>query len=352
MAWTVTLEIVDCDSTSTPLVGATIFDGTNTWNTDANGQLIYIVADDFITSVIVKIGKTDYIEKNYTISKMNDGTIQTVCLNTSPIPPGHDPSVPTGEGQEFGNGCFIVTATTGSSESVEVNHLRNLRDRVSAASMLGGQLIDVIYDEYFQFSPAIAAELQQNAFAKGAVLQNVVRPLLAWYTLAGVLALGGADQKAVNKAARDVLNACPQHLGKYSIISLLNAIREGEALPTDTPSFLLKFAPKIQEAARFPFASWAILDPLVRVWRSVTDRLDVVDEVAQWLATAPLEELDPPSDLKLLDAELGVLGDFFDFRPAVRPQLGERLLVAWPDASGALKRAGLVLQTTTSEKEQ
>ncbi|MBW2095843.1 MAG: peptidase [Deltaproteobacteria bacterium] len=341
MAWTVTLEIVDCNVTSTLLSGAAIFDGANTWFTDANGQLIYVVVDDFITAVIVKISHPSttvtaahgYIQKNYTISKTNNGTIQTVCLNPAP-----EPEIGTGEPIE----CFIVSATTGSSESVEVNHLRNLRDQVSAASRLGAQLIDVIYDEYFQFSPGIAAELQENAFAKGAVLKAIVRPLLAWYSLAGKLALEKADQKVVDQATQEVLNACPRHLGKFPIISLLEAIRAEETLPANTPSFLLKFAPRIQEAARFPFASWAILDPLVRAWRSATGHLDVVDEVGQWLASAPLEELNPPSDSESLDAELGVLAGFLDFRPMARPQLGERLLAAWPDAALELERAGLV----------
>src|SRR5260221_145191 len=84
-----------------------------------------------------------------------------------------------------GGGCFIVSATTGSPASIEVTHLRHLRDRVAAASGLAAKLIDAIYDEYYQFSPGIAANLEQDAVARNAVLRIVVRPLLAWYTLAG-----------------------------------------------------------------------------------------------------------------------------------------------------------------------
>lgn len=239
-------------------------------------------------------------------------------------------------------GCFIVSATTGSSDSAEVTSLRQLRDRVSGISGLAAQLIDVIYREYYQFSPGIAAELERDALARQAMLWIVVRPLLAWYTLAGMLALDQADQKEVNQAAQDVLSACPRYLGGSSIASLLETLRSEKPLPTDAPQLLLGFAPRIQEAARLRFASWAILDPLVRAWTSVTRHLDVVDEVSQWLATAPLEALAPPSDPERLDQELRALASFFDFRPTARQQLGERLAGAWPDATATLARHGFV----------
>lgn len=250
-----------------------------------------------------------------------------------------------GSGDDCGgtsNGCFIVSATTGSSESAEVTSLRQLRDRVAGVSGLSAQLIDVIYDEYYQFSPGIAVELERDAVARTAVLWIVVRPLLAWYTLAGTLALEQTDPKAVTQAARDVLSACPGYLGGSSIAALLETIRSGEPLPTDAPQLLLNFAPRIREAAGLRFASWAILDPLVRAWTSITCHLDVVDQVAQWLATAPLEALAPPRDSERLDLELGALAGFFDFRPTARRQLGERLAGAWPDASVALARHGFI----------
>ncbi|MFA5924601.1 MAG: CFI-box-CTERM domain-containing protein [Methylococcaceae bacterium] len=353
MSWNVTIEVADCASPSTLLSGAKISMGAVELGvTDGSGRYVATL-DDFNNLPIFRISKDDYITDSFSFDKeIHSGTTQTVCLVNPPsIPDGQDPDIP-GEsgGQEFGgNGCFIVTATTGSSESVEVSRLRHLRDRVSAASRLGAQLINVIYGEYEQFSPAIAAELEQNVIAQKAALWVIVRPLLAWYTLAGILAFEQADPKAVKQAAQDVLNTCPRYLGGSSIIALLDKIRAGDALPPDTNPLLLDFAPRIQAATRLPFASWAILDPLVRAWRSATDRLDVVDEVAQWLATAPLELLAPPNDPQVLDVELGVLVGFFDFRPMLRLQLGERLAAAWPDAASALGRAGFVSQTLTND---
>lgn len=345
MPWKMTLEVVDCDAMSTFLAGAKIELGTTELGfTNASGRF-EATLDDFNTLPIFKISKADYVKSNFRFDKTIDsGTTRQVCLRNIPtIPDGHDPNVP-GEsgGEEFdAGGCFIVTATTGSAESVEVNSLRQLRDRVSASSRLGAQLIDVIYGEYYQFSPGIATELQQNAIARETVLQIVVRPLLAWYTLAGTLALEQADQKAADQAVQDVLNACPRYLWGRTIITVLEAMRAGEALPTNTPPLLLDLVPRI---THLQFASWAILDPLIRAWRSATDDLDVVNEVAQWLATAPLEVLAPPSDPEILERELGVLADFLDFRPLARQQLGERLTAAWPDVVSALGQAGFVSQ--------
>ena len=310
----------------------TLYLALSIWGTpDSNGERIIVDEYDTYEWVILTISKSGYISKNFTIHSNQDGTIQTVCLN-----PGGET---TGAGTGGGISCFIVTATTGSPKSVEVKRLRNLRDRVSTMSRLGAQLIDAIYDEYYQFSPAIAAKLQQDAVAKEAVLQNVVRPLLAWYTLAGTLGLEQADQETIDRAAQDVLDACPQQLGGRMIIGLLEAIRAGEALPASTSPVLLDLSSRITQ---LPLASWAILDPLIRAWRSATEQLDVVDEVAQWLACAPLEALTPSSDPNSLDVELGVLAGFLNFRPTIRPQLGKRLLAAWPDAAVALEQAGFV----------
>ena len=178
MAYVVTFRIVDCASPMTLLSGANLSSGlTGLGVADANGERIVTVFDDF--QYIVTISKSgvcntpqpSYIAKNFVISPSMNGTIQTVCLNQGP------PAGPCVEGT--GIKCFIVTAATGSSESEEVTGLRQLRERVRATSKLGGQLIDVIYDEYAHFSPKIADELQLDTLSRMAVLQIVVKPLFA-----------------------------------------------------------------------------------------------------------------------------------------------------------------------------
>jgi hypothetical protein len=249
-------------------------------------------------------------------------------------PPLGGGATSTGSG---GGGCFIVSAATGSSQSVEVVRLRKLRDRISAVSGLSAQLIDGVYLEYFQFSPGIAAEVEQDLFARMGMLRAVVRPLLAWYTLAGTLGLEFDDRDAVSRRAQDLLDACPRFLG-IRIRPLLEAIRSGGPLPANAPQALLAFLPRIREAVRLPLASWAILDPLIRAWTLTTRHLDVLSEVAEWLAAAPLEKCAPPSDPELLDQEIATLAGFLGFQPTARFPMGMRLATAWPEASDSLKR--------------
>jgi hypothetical protein len=89
MAWVVTLQIVSCSSPSTYLAGATINDGYTVFFTDANGQFIAIV-DNFYSAYIISISKSGYLTRNYTLSSGQNGSIQTVCLNSVPPPDGGD----------------------------------------------------------------------------------------------------------------------------------------------------------------------------------------------------------------------------------------------------------------------
>jgi hypothetical protein len=344
MPWTVTLHVVDCTSPSTNISGATITDPDISIlkPTDQNGLWIFTELDDTIYGQIVQISKLGYIAKNFELDQTQAGTVQTVCL--SPSPHGTtDPNVPTGRGGST-TGCLIVSAATGSSESVEVRRLQQLRGRVATASCVGGQLIEAILRDYYQFSPEIAAELDLDEIARKAVLLVVVRPLVAWYTLAGALGIERSSEDGVSQALHDLSSACAYYPDGASIITMLEAVSAGRELNPNTPPLLLEVGPRIREAARLRFTSWAILDPLVRTWQSAINRLDPVDQVAQWLATTPLEALSPPIDTGALEAEMGVLASYFDFNPAARRQLGDRLTTAWPDAVNALERTGFISQ--------
>jgi hypothetical protein len=236
--------------------------------------------------------------------------------------------------------CFIVTAATGSSDSEEIANLRLLRCRARTASRIADQLIDAIYSEYVQFSPAMAADIGTDAFARQIVLQVVVKPLVAWYTLAGKLGLEHSDTVAIASAVKDVARACPSYLQPEALVAVLEAIRSDADLPAGMAGSMGGFGDRIRDASKFPIASWAILEPLVRVWTATAEHLDPVHEVAHWLATAPLDRLALSSSSRWVDDDLSALSRFFDFAPEARRQLGERLLAAWPDSEVALRRSG------------
>jgi hypothetical protein len=232
-----------------------------------------------------------------------------------------------------------VTATTGSASSDEVTTLRGLRERIRARSRLGGQLIDSVYEEYWRFSPPIAAELRDNPRELFLVLGHVVRPLFAWYTLAAALALD-PDDAARQRAASEALAEERPHGGGELVLGLLETLRSGAPLPPDLPLLLCDLAPRIAE---FRFASWAILDPLVRLWRGAGEGFDARGEIADWLAAAPLDHL-PPCVGCGLASELETIAGFFAFAPDRRAVLGQRLRSAWPEAAGAIEQVGLTVQ--------
>jgi hypothetical protein len=94
MAWVVTLNITDCANSST-LAGATVSDGTYTYFADANGQFIAVI-DDYWSDYVVSIGKANYYNRNFAMSRATmAGTRQSVCLNAAPPPP---PTEPNGDG--------------------------------------------------------------------------------------------------------------------------------------------------------------------------------------------------------------------------------------------------------------
>jgi hypothetical protein len=238
--------------------------------------------------------------------------------------------------------CFIVSAATGSRDSVEVRRLQQIRAGIAETSVLGAQLIREILREYYRFSQGIAAVLEKDEGVRTAVLEIVVRPLVAWFNLAFILGHGPSDQKTVEHHAQAVLDACPGEPGDLSMAALFEAIRSGNPVAENAPRSILSIADKANSAARLPYASWAIFDPLVRVWSLRKSQANVVDEVAQWLGAAPLEGFSPPSDQQALDGELNIVAGFFDFHPGARRQLGTRLAAAWPLAASALEKHGFI----------
>ena len=265
MSWIVTLKIVDCASMSTLLPGthisSALLDPPGYVVTDANGQAQIFDAYDLWEWVNLTISKSGnggpcdasyhpgYTSKNFVINMSMDGTVQTVCLNKAP-PAVCDPDAPT-------TSCFIVSAATGSTTSFEVTELRALRDRVRATSRLSAELIEAIYAEYERFSPPIAAELHEDAATRGVVLSFVVRPLFAWYRLAGTLALDLGNQSArLQEAQLAVAEACPPDAlaDAEMIVGFLEALRGSAPLPAGLPPLLRELAPRIAEITAGPFA--------------------------------------------------------------------------------------------------
>jgi hypothetical protein len=335
MSWVVTLKVTSCSGGSN-LAGAAINDGYQFFYTDANGQFIAIV-DDSYYAYIVQISKAGYIPKSFTLHNSQSGSIQTVCLETAS---GTGTGTGTG-GTGTGLSCFIVSAATGSPQSDEVVLLRDLRGAVAERSAVAARLIDGMYEEYSSFSPGVADWLDSEAAARDNALTVVVAPLVAWYRLAGALALDGDDPDAAELAIADAELACSDALVPWDAARLFGKLAKGESPPADLPAALAGLADELAPGADLPLVRWAVLEPLSRMWGSVVRGLDLTNEIERWLATAPLELVEPPC-ATCADTELRQLASLLDFSPSARAELARRIESAWPDAAHALTRSGLV----------
>lgn len=306
----VTLHVNDC-GTGSSLSGAAVTDGYNIVYTNAYGEVQVRYEDPVGYSVL--ISRSGYLNRQINIYNSQNGTTVTTCLDVAPPP--QQPPPPNGGGIK----CFIVTAATGSAQSDEVGALRALRDEVAARAPAAGRLIDAVYAEYWQFSPALAERIAGDGLLKEGTLLAAVRPLLAWYRLAGALALGGD----VAAARAEFGEACPAWMQPASIAVLVGRIRRERAVPAEAPVMLHDLAGHLARASSLPLVDWAILGPLEAAWAAAARQADPVEAVADWLARAPTGPM-AVSD----GAEADQVADLVAFDPAARRRLEERLAAA------------------------
>lgn len=70
------------------------------------------------------------------------------------------------------SGCFVITATMGSSENKFVAELRTFRDQTLLKSRIGTRVVE----RYYQQSPAIAEKIENSFFLKILAFFLVVLP--------------------------------------------------------------------------------------------------------------------------------------------------------------------------------
>lgn len=232
------------------------------------------------------------------------------------------------------NKCFIVTAATGSADSEEVMALRALRDRVCQRSAIAGALIEEIYAEYWQFSPAVAQRLDADKLARQGALLGAVRPLVAWYRLAGQLAFEHDDVRGVARAVKALHHACPRWMSPQSMADQIASLRRQEPVPDAAPQMLRELATYLHRAASLPLVNWAVLQPLEMCWTTVAEQRDPVWEIASWLGDAPVDRLGVlPADNSHTHAD--AVAALLAFSPADQQRLLRRLQAAVSAISSA-----------------
>jgi hypothetical protein len=338
MPWAVTMHITEC-ANGHNLPGAFVTDGVSTYYTDAYGNFVAYVYDDTLLGYGLNVGKVGFVTRYTVIYRSQSGTTQNFCLDAAP------PS--TGGGSTGGNGCFIVSATTGSPESAEVMRLNMLRDRIARTSEIATSLLDAIYSDYYSFSPGIADELALNPMIREQVLRVAVRPFIAWFELVEVLALQGGNDRAALEGAGEVLRACDESAPSGEVARLIRAILDGSPTP-DAPEPFQYLGERLRSAVHLPYVRWAVFEPILIAWEAKAAESTPEELLAlssDWLAEAPLDQLPTPSATEQLDDELHrlTLGAFSDI--TLRRRIGSRLAGSWSESINQLRRHGFVGET-------
>lgn len=224
------------------------------------------------------------------------------------------------------NGCFIVTAVSGSPHSASVNRLNRTRDHLLRASILGRDLVERIYREYYAFSPAIAAELTANPSLQAAVRSDVVVPIVEWYGLVEARYVHG-DAKIVTASAEALLTSIRrQH--RPPLADSYRAFAEGEALPADAPAGLVYLRARIgSRALSTDLVRWAYAEPLDVCFACAAeggDARDLLSRMARWVGRMPLEAAAAPPSTAAFESEVRNLATALD-EPAMRHALGASL---------------------------
>jgi hypothetical protein len=252
------------------------------WGANIAGALVTDGIDSIYTNAYggygVNVSKSGYVARTVAVYASQSGTTQTFCLS-------------------------------------------------DACSAVAGALIDAVYEEYWQFSPAVAEKLDANKLARQGALLAAVRPLVAWYQLSGDLAFDHRNTTAVENATKTPHDACPRWMSSSSLADLIATLRRREPVPANAPQTLRELAPHLHQAASLPLVDWAVLRPLQMCWMIAAQRLNPASEIADWLSDAPV---DRGAALATADhvAHADAVGALLAFNPAAQRRLLDRLQAA------------------------
>lgn len=283
-------------------------------------------------------------------------------------------------GTGSGPKCLIVTAAYGTPRAAEVRALQLLRDTVFRRSVFGDAFFAQLLNEYYRFSPQVAAEMDASPQLRAQIRRILVEPLLDFLQIAeGYVRDGWRDNAAFEADVTTALRATRARFGTTQampwpaaeIHTGLEQLRERLLAVGPTPPppravaralagelhAVLEYLAWVILAARSPTATvrWALLMPLTLYWSALaqhetaepapaTAAAQLIEAIRAWLGSTPIPtELEYASARELRD-DLELLMQVAFAPPGVRQQLGRRLLAALAgrvpsDLRGTLQRA-------------
>lgn len=216
------------------------------------------------------------------------------CLSADPSEPSPD--------TEIWWSCFIVSAAYSSSNSSQVRKLQQLRKVYSQQSPLFGQFILQLREEYYRFSPKIAEAMKNSDELKKYISELIVDPLLFYVTILDYyFNLNDGQEISLSKvdsALREQLLMRSSHsiTGKaetvyQELLKLKSHFAQHSNEPVTPPSppttmstadVLFYFFDSMKSSNSLTIGlEWALVQPLVIYWSTLTRLEEVPQETAR-----------------------------------------------------------------------
>jgi hypothetical protein len=267
---------------------------------------------------------------------------------------------PNEHGKTFWDDCFIVSAAYGSFRAAEVRTLQALRDQVLRTSPICWVFFELFFEDYYRFSPRVAAAMTANHSMGQLVRDVIVGPLLSFWSWTREWILYECSEadltiavshtfRYANDSSSNFWNPELQH----RLPKLLAGLREDwknadrltrskrEERPLfeiDNPESILRELTEFiaAQVKRPEIMAWAILHPIEIYWRvaslnssSLIHRdvgRDLACMIKDWLSELPLPLGCLSSDPATLRMQLRDLRTNIIRAPEARSVLGQLLL--------------------------
>ena len=201
--------------------------------------------------------------------------------------------------------CLIASAAYGSPDAPQLLNVRRLRDVVIRQSRWGAELFDRLHEEYYRFSPQVAACMNGTPQVRQGISALIVEPFFEFLAVLEIYTrlrseaaptvetrlqtFQGARQFAPQVLA--ALTDLKRDLGEGRPDAVAFRAR-GDMLPLAIVQCLCDVIEATVPAGGY--VSWALLDPLILFWRAITagenPGATLLRGIDAWLSETPLPE--------------------------------------------------------------
>lgn len=247
--------------------------------------------------------------------------------------------------------CFIATAAAGSPLAPSVMELLRFRDGYLRRTELGRTFFDSLFEEYYQFSPALADDIRSHPWMRATISSLCVDPLLAFLRwtvfLCSLRGSDGTDQD-FNVAVISYLDESLERLAasgrevrawtKAALWLYLALESDGRLEPpfseyAGEPWDCLRSILYRVGATGIPVhvTTWALARPIAMYWlwmfiRACGTTPSVSDDIYAWLGSLPIPSTFMKRRLLERRSDFDTLSAGFVRNPAIRQRLGQLII--------------------------